>query len=120
MSNMTMIESHVSYPRQERAYALIAQESVPFRQAVVGITYPNPVYHIDRPSHHSLNILEYVEAGEGEVLLNGVWCRVRAGQVYLLRAGEEHHYRSNPQDPAKGYACTWAPERAYRCPYIRA
>ena len=101
MSNMNTIPSHVTYPKQEKAYALLAQESVPFCQAVVGVTYPNPAYHIDRPPHHPINVFEYVVEGEGELLLNGVWRRVRTGQVYFLRAGEEHHYRADPQVPWK-------------------
>ena len=103
MSNMTNIPSNVSYPKQEKAYALLAQESVPFHQAVVGVTYPNPSYHIDRPQNHSINVFEYVAEGEGDLLLDGVWRRVRAGQVYLLRAGEEHHYRADPQNPWKKF-----------------
>lgn len=101
MSNIRPIESHVTFAKKEKAYALIAQESVPFRYATVGVTYPDPTYHIDRTAGHWVNVLEYVEEGEGELLVGGRWLRACAGDVYVLRAGEEHHYRSDPQKPWK-------------------
>ena len=101
MSKMKPIESHVTFARREKAYALLSQESVPFRRAAVGVTYPDPSYRIERPTGHTINVLEYVEEGEGEILLGGEWRRACAGDVYILRAGEAHHYRSNPQSPWK-------------------
>ena len=101
MSKIKPIESHVAFAKKEKAYALLPQESVPFRYAAVGVTYPDPTYRIDREAGHLINVLEYVEEGEGEILLDGEWKRACAGEVYLLRADEEHHYRSNPQNPWK-------------------
>ncbi len=99
---MRNIEPNVHYPKfpqKEKAYALIPVEHTPFQHAVVGITYPAADYHIDRKSNSSINVFEFVLAGEGEILLDGVWKKATAGCLYLLRSGEEHHYRSTPQNP---------------------
>ncbi|MBQ9773776.1 MAG: AraC family transcriptional regulator [Clostridia bacterium] len=101
MRNIQSSEFHVLFPKKEKAYALIRQEHVPFRYAICGITYPDPDYHIDREAGKLLHVLEYVEEGEGELLLDGVWKKARAGDVYILRAGEAHHYRSDKQNPWK-------------------
>ncbi len=98
---MKPTDSHVEFVKKEKAYALLAQKSVPFCYATVGVTYPDPAYRIDRTAATRLYVFEYVEEGEGEILLNEQWQRVCAGDVYILCAGEEHHYRANPQDPWK-------------------
>ncbi len=101
MRNIKSIAFHVEFAKKEKAYALLPQESVPFLYATVGVTYPDPTYHIDRAVGHRVNVFEYVEEGEGEILVDGVWKKVRAGDVYFLRAGEEHHYRADPKNPWK-------------------
>ncbi|MBQ9784121.1 MAG: helix-turn-helix domain-containing protein [Clostridia bacterium] len=101
MRKIESIHSHVKFVKKEKAYALLPKEHVPFGYATVGVTYPDPDYHIDRAAGHSINVFEYIEEGEGEICLGGVWTKARAGDVYVLRAGEEHHYRADPQNPWK-------------------
>ncbi len=101
MRKIKPTDQNVSFPEKEEAYALVTQENTPFLYTAVGITYPDPGYHIDRTPEHRINVFEYVVSGEGEICLGGVWKRVKAGSLYILREGEAHHYRSLPRDPWK-------------------
>lgn len=94
--------SLVKFPEKEIAYALLQTEAHnPFSVAIVGFTEPEPNYLIHRSAGHRFNVLEYVVEGEGELFLNGAWRTVKAGHAYLLRAGEEHLYRSVKSNPWK-------------------
>ncbi len=99
MRSMKQTEEYAKYREEEKVYALVSNVKTPFRAALAGITFPNPDYHIDRAVHHEVTVFEYVESGEGEILLNGEWKTVHAGEVYILRSGEEHHYRASRTDP---------------------
>lgn len=99
MRKIEVNEHYTKFPQKEKAYALISQKNAPFDHAVVGITYPHADYRIDRPSTSGINLFEYVFEGEGEIFLDGVWKKVTAGTLYILRAGEEHHYRANRNRP---------------------
>ncbi len=101
MRNIKPNDTNVQFPKKEKAYALLPSEHTPFLYATVGITYPDPAYHIDRSEGHEINVFEYVMEGEGEIFLCGVWKKVTAGSLYILRSGEEHHYRSSPKNPWK-------------------
>ena len=91
----------VKYPKIENATAFVGQNGAPFKRALVGVTYPFPDYGVSRSSEHKVNVFEYLLEGEGEVLLDGVWKRVKEGDIYILRQGEEHRYRSDPVSPMK-------------------
>lgn len=90
----------LKYPHKEFAAAFIPEDRSPFKNAVIGITYPNPDYVIER-NNSSVTVLEYVLEGEGELTVNGSVKKVKAGNVYVLREGENHRYSSNPQNPWK-------------------
>ena len=94
-------ERTVAFPVRERATAFIPEDGVPFRRATVGITYPFADYRIRRSASHSITLFEYVLEGQGEVLVNGVWRRAEAGDVYILPAGEAHEYRADQGKPWK-------------------
>jgi AraC-like DNA-binding protein len=89
----------VEYPEAERAMALISPDSIPFFSAAVGITLPLSDYRIHRSVRNRTNVFEYVIRGEGEILIDGVWQRVSAGDLYILRAGEEQNYRAGRDNP---------------------
>ena len=91
----------LKYPRIENAVAFVGQNGAPFRRALVGVTYPFPDYSVSRGTGHRVNVFELVLEGEGAVMLGGVWKRVREGDIYILREGEEHRYRSEPASPMK-------------------
>ncbi|MBQ9116085.1 MAG: AraC family transcriptional regulator [Clostridia bacterium] len=101
MSNMTDQSRNLKYPQRENAVALVGQNGVPFKRAIIGITYPISDYSVRRPETTVINLFEYVLEGEGEVLLRGKWQRVQAGDMYILRQGEEHVYRSCADSPMK-------------------
>ena len=101
MRNPSIKATEVQYPKKEKAYACVVAPNAPFHSAVVGITYPNPDYGITRQKGHELNVLEYVLEGSGEVYLDGVWKKVKAGDTYILRGEEAHAYRADKNDPWK-------------------
>ena len=101
MSKINISSFSVRYPEKEKAYAFVNEDSVPFRNAVIGITNPLPYYEIYHPQVSPVNVFEYVLEGEGEILFDGEWKKVSAGQVYILRQNESHRYRSNPENPWK-------------------
>ncbi|MBR2461479.1 MAG: AraC family ligand binding domain-containing protein, partial [Clostridia bacterium] len=101
MSNTAENTRELKYPQKENAVALVGTNGVPFDKAIIGITYPFPDYWVYRPNTMSITLFEYVLEGEGEVLIRGRWERVRAGDTYILRQGEEHHYRSRAESPMK-------------------
>lgn len=101
MRNTSTKSTNLQYPKKEKAYACVAAANAPFHSAVVGITYPNPDYSIVRHEGHRINVLEYVLEGSGEILISGVWKKVKAGDTYILRAEDAHAYRANPMDPWK-------------------
>ena len=91
MSKFDISEYPVKLPsKKEYAAVFITENGLPFKNALIGITYPNPDYRINRSSSNPVNVFEYVIEGEGEILLDGEWKTVKAGSVYLLRAGEAH------------------------------
>lgn len=100
MSNIQPEEHPVKYPSKERAYAFLPQDGVPYQSAVVGVTYPSPEYSIFVDAQKSnAEILEYVVSGEGEIRVEGKWLAVTAGDVYILRSGEQKEYRSSKKNP---------------------
>ncbi len=93
--------SQVSYPTKEWAAAFTSGEGAPFRRVSIGVTYPYAGYKISRREGHRINVFEYVLEGAGEILVNGEWQRVEAGQIYVLPAGISHEYRADPNAPWK-------------------
>lgn len=69
-----------------------------------------------------MTVFEYVVSGEGRILLHGKWQTARAGDVYVLRSGESHRYRADPNDPWEkiwiNYASDYIPAMldSYRIP----
>ena len=101
MSKMNVSNFSVRYPGKEKALAVVNEGANPFRNAVIGITNPIPYYEIYRSAKLPVNVFEYVLEGEGEILIGDEWQKVSEGQVYILRQGEAHRYRSNPDNPWK-------------------
>ncbi|WP_125767680.1 AraC family transcriptional regulator [Lapidilactobacillus wuchangensis] len=65
---------------------------------LAGVTFPFANYHVQRPQS-AINCLEYVIAGQGTIQLDQATYQAKAGQVYLLPQGHDHHYWSDPQQP---------------------
>ena len=101
MSKINLSSFPLKYPEKEKAYAFVNEESRPFHNVVIGITNPTPYYEVSYETGTPVNGFEYVLEGEGEILVDGVWHKVHAGQVYILRQGELHRYRADPSNPWK-------------------
>ena len=101
MSELKVNQRNVKYPKLENAVAFVGQNGAPFKRALVGVTYPFPDYSVSRNGDHKVNVFEYVLEGEGDVLIGGEWSHVKSGDIYILRQGEEHRYRSDPASPMK-------------------
>lgn len=99
MSNIFSSNCPVQFPNKEYASAFLPENGTPFRSAVIGITYPSADYHIERTKFSPVTVFEYVLSGEGKLFLNGEWQTAKAGEVYILRAGEGHRYRADLHDP---------------------
>jgi len=108
MSKINSMESDVKYPEKEKAYAVIPEDKRPFSRATVGITYPQADYNIFRQAGNGVNNFEFVLEGEGEIFLGGKWQRVTAGEMYIMRGGDEHKYRALPSDPWKKIWITYS------------
>lgn len=95
-------ERILKYPQKEIAVAFIGHAEHPFKKAMIGITMPFPDYNLSRDGKKNpINLFEYVLEGEGEVMVDGKWERVCAGDIYVLRQDEDHMYRSCPESPMK-------------------
>ncbi|MBE6635043.1 MAG: AraC family transcriptional regulator [Ruminococcaceae bacterium] len=104
MSNIKLLENDaglVKYPEKEKAYALINPEKIPFSMAIVGITMPSPGYKILRSKNANITVFEYIVSGEGRLFIDGQWHKAEAGDLYILRQGEEHRYEADPKNPWK-------------------
>lgn len=65
---------------------------------LAGITYPFSSYRVKR-EHSTVYSIEYVLEGTGTVHCDHQTYFPRAGTVYLLPKGHDHHYWSDPSDP---------------------
>ena len=101
MSNISNLTYAVKYPNKEFATVFLPEHAQPFHNAVIGITYPTPDYNIRRGDNSPVTVFEYVLEGEGKLWIDGKWQSAKAGDIYILRSGEEHHYRANPSAPWK-------------------
>lgn len=90
---------NVKYPSKETAFVFRPENQIPFGHAIVGITYPFPDYCINRSARDKVENFEYVVKGSGEIFLDGRWQTATAGDIYILRGGEEHHYRAVRKEP---------------------
>lgn len=101
MSKLKSYSAKLWYPSVERATAFLPQDKIPFSQATIGVTNPDPSYAVNRNERSQVNVFEYVLEGEGEVLVGGECYEVGVGDCYILISGEAHEYRSNPKNPMK-------------------
>ena len=63
-----------------------------------GTTFPNRSYSISRP-HSAICCIEYINAGTGEVTVDGVSFSPTAGDTYFLPQGVDQLYHSDRRDP---------------------
>lgn len=91
--------ARLKYPSREQASAFSPENGTPFLCAVVGTTYPVKNYDIPGKEPARTMKLAYIVDGDGEVLLDGVWHSVEAGDLFLLTPKIVHYYRSHSETP---------------------
>ena len=86
-------------PSYEDAYAMAMNESYPIKNILIGTTYPFPNYRTNRPPTEKYYIFEYVLAGQGKILLGGVWHTIKAGDMYIIGKKDKRLYYSDEKEP---------------------
>lgn len=87
------------YSLGKEQYAIYTGPSSPwFTPVMAGVTLPDPSYEIQR-ANASCYIFEYVYKGRGYVQQNQERLLMEAGDAYILKEGEYHHYYADPKDP---------------------
>ncbi len=118
MSGSFYLESFASYPEKESVFAVFPSTLSPFRRAEIGSTSPIEQYRIHRDGAQTYTVFEYVVSGRGEVVLDGQKYSVKAGDLFILPAGEPHLFRSDPTDP---FAKLWIKyESEYMLPMLNS
>lgn len=84
-----MKEDIISFPQNN---------SLPFQVSMCGISYCDGAYKIIR-QNSDINNIEYVISGTGTVNVNGKTFYPGAGDVFFLKAGENHLYYSDSEQP---------------------
>ena len=69
-----------------------------FHVEITGITYPFPNYQVTR-TNSAIYTFEYICEGSGTIEADGHRYHPSKGDVYILHAGEDHHYYSDPHWP---------------------
>ncbi len=83
---------------KEDIYAFHTEEGAPFSVEMCGTSYCDESYFIFR-ENSTIYVMEYVLSGRGTVGENGRTAVASAGDVYFLRRGRRHEYRSDAKDP---------------------
>lgn len=74
-------------------------KQVPFTMECVGTSYCDGTYTLTRPSSSDITVIEYILSGSGTIVTPSGTFHPKAGDTYLLRAGEPHEYYSSEEDP---------------------
>lgn len=77
---------------------MVPQDDKIFTVQLCGVTYPDTSYKIER-RNSAIYVLEYIKSGEGIVVAGGREYRVCEGDIYFLKAGENHLYYSDADNP---------------------
>ena len=78
---------------------LINKESeLPFQIENIGITYPNPRYHVERQDS-KLFVFEYVVSGKGHLIFDDQEFELVPGDFYIIEPHQAHIDCCNKDDP---------------------
>ena len=83
---------------REDVYAFHVEKDAPFAVSMCGRSFCDGSYHIYRKKS-PVYVIEYVISGCGSVEEDSRSATASEGDVYLLRAGRRHDYRSDAGDP---------------------
>ena len=88
-----------NYSGKEIAYAYQPEDRRPFIRAAIGETVRVSDYHIRRAFTDRINNIEYILDGKGEVLIDGEWKKVSAGDMFILSENDYQEYRTDKDYP---------------------
>lgn len=83
---------------REDICAFHTEDGAPFSVSMCGTSFCDGSYYIYREDS-KVYVMEYVISGRGTVEENGRSSVTVAGDVYFLRRGRRHYYRSDAEDP---------------------
>ncbi len=93
-------DRNVYWNYKEKMWFLDKNLTMPaYQLGSVGITYPDPDYHIIRLDGVNFYVLEYVVKGSGTLRVENQVFHPRAGDCYLMHPDTSLEYWSNPEDP---------------------
>lgn len=84
--------------REEIVDFYLNQEEYPFNLQMVGISYCDGSYRVER-TNPGIYVFEYILEGEGTILVEGEAFRPVKGDVYILHRGKDHRYFSDDRQP---------------------
>lgn len=70
-----------------------------FELASIGITHPDPTYHIPRLEGVAFYVFEYIFSGKGTLRIENQTFHPQGGDVYILHPETSIEYWSDPDDP---------------------
>lgn len=83
---------------QEELTHFVGEYSAPVFVDCIGISHPNPKYHIERKKSEYY-VLEYVLSGVGHIVCNDKTYIVKKDDLYILEEGSGHSYWADKDDP---------------------
>lgn len=99
---------NISYGNMEKEQwvGFMGNIQYPFNIEMIGITYPDKDYYVQRKSSDYF-IIEYIVSGKGSLTVNGKSFAVRAGDVYILPPQTAHDYRPDAAEPYEKIWCNF-------------
>lgn len=91
---------------KEQWVAFTGNTQYPFNIEMIGVTYPDKDYYIERKNSDYF-IIEYVVRGKGVLNVNGKRFELHSGDVYLLPPQTSHDYRPDAKDPFHKIWCNF-------------
>ena len=89
------------YYNEDFWYVNTAPKSSFFNMELMGITYADPSYRVNRSNQWDMYIFEYVTDGVGYIRCNGKKYTVKKGDAYIVSKFTEHEYYADPEQPYK-------------------
>ncbi len=99
MSKREKTDGLLKYPEKEIAWAYRAENSIPFKYAVIGTTFPIDNYYFCGEKPSTFMRIEYILEGEEEALIGGEWKKAQSGDICVFGAGTVHGGRTTGQNP---------------------
>lgn len=91
----------IEYPQHEEEVTLIFNGALPIDCMFIGMTYPFPMYKIQRTERAGRHLFEFVLEGKGDIIIDGKKTPLSAGDLFFFEKGSVQEYRSDNTDPMK-------------------